>query len=628
MSNEKPTNKSHKESFQFQAEVARVLDIVINSLYTDKEIFVRELISNAVDASEKRRYHHLVNGADSDETTLEIGIKLDEDAKSFTISDAGIGMTRDELIANLGNIAHSGAAEFLKRATEAEKNDINLIGQFGVGFYSAFMVANKVTVRTRSVTDSEQGWIWESDGITDYTLEAGDGIPVGTSIELHLKEDAAEFASDWRIKSIIQNYSGFVPFPVKLNDETVNTVQAIWTKNSSEVTDDEYKEFFKHTNPMAGDAIDWIHFSTDAPLAIKALLFIPSDNPERFGLGRVESNVNLYCRKILIQRSAKDLLPQWLRFVHGVVDSEDIPLNISRETMQDSALIRKINRVLTKRILKYFKNTAQKNPETYQKIWEMFGAFLKEGIVSDFTDRDPLSELLRFESSMTETGTLTSLAEYLERMPESQTEIYYITGANREAIESGPYVEVFKRKGIEVIYNFDPIDDFVMHHLAEYKEKKLISADSESINLPDTPEDKTSESDAEESKADSIDDVPAMTDWIRSKLQDKVSEVKPSTRLVTSPMILVNPEGAMSGAMQKLMEAANRDFAPESKRNLQFNPDHQIIRKLNTLKSNDEEKAVMVLEQLYDHAALDAGLSVETRSLVNRVNTIIEQMLD
>ncbi len=624
MTNEKQTQK---KTYQFKAEVAKVLDIVINSLYTDREIFVRELVSNAADALEKRRHYDLINGRGPDsEESLEISIGVDKDKKTIVFTDNGIGMSRDELIENLGRVAHSGAADYLKKVAESNKKDVNLIGQFGVGFYSAFMVADTVTVESCSVDEPDQAWRWTSSGSSRYTVESTDKTRPGTDITLHLKKDAESFADESYIKETIKKYSNFVSFPIRINDERINTIQAIWARSQQDVKEEEYKEFFKFMTPFASDPLDWLHFSTDAPIDLKALLFISSDNPEIAGFGRLETNVHLYSRRVLIQRQAKDLLPLWLRFLSGAVDSEDIPLNISRETMQDSALIRKINRVLTKRILKHLKEMADKKPDQYKTFWENHGHFLKEGIVTEFSDRDALAELLRFESSMTEPGQLTSLAEYVERMPESQKEIYYLAGADRNAIESGPYIEVFRQRGIEVIYNFDPVDDFVMHHLAGYKDKKTVSADSEKLDLPDTLP-KTNDDDEKETSKPAPDDVKALTDWIRSKLQDKVADVKASDRLVDSPMILVNPDGAMTGAMQRLMEAANKDFTMSAKRNLQFNPKHKIIQKLNQLRAEDQQKAVLILEQLYDHAALDAGLSVDTRPMVNRVTQIINSML-
>ncbi len=386
-----------RQTFEFQAEVGRVLDIVINSLYTDREIFIRELVSNAADALEKRRFHDLAGGLDPEKESIpEIGIVLDTEKKTITFNDNGIGMTRDELIDNLGKVAHSGAAEFLQKMTENGKKDLHLIGQFGVGFYSAFMVASEVTVQSRSAVEPAQGYRWGSIGDSRYYIEPADGIPIGTSIQLTLKKEAEDFTQDWRIKEIIRKYSNFVSFPIRVNGEQINTIQAIWTRSPQDVKDDEYKEFFKFTASSASEPLGWLHFSTDAPIDLKALLFVSDDNPEKYGFGRMESNINLYCRRILIQRQAKDLFPLWLRFLTGVVDSEDIPLNISRETMQDSALIRKINRVLTKRVLKYFKETAEKKPDDYKKIWDKFGHFIKEGIVTEFSDRDALAELLAF----------------------------------------------------------------------------------------------------------------------------------------------------------------------------------------------------------------------------------------
>ena len=621
-------NKSKIETFEFQAEVAKVLDIVIHSLYTDKEIFIRELVSNAADALEKRRHFELINKRDPEKSNeLGIAITVDNKEKTMTISDTGIGMNRDELIENLGKVAHSGAVEYLKKLGESDKKDVNLIGQFGVGFYSAFMVAEKVEVESCSVESPGSGYRWTSSGSSEYSIEPIKKSDPGTSITLYLQKDAEEFAEEWRVKEIVERYSNFVSFPISINDQRINVIQALWTRNPQDVKDQEYQELFKFLNYSNEDPLAWLHFTTDAPINLKALLFIAPENPEKMGFGRLETNVNLYSRRVLIQRQAKDLLPLWLRFLSGVVDSEDIPLNISRETMQDSALIRKISRMLTKRALKYLKETAEKNPDLYKQFWENFGSFIKEGVVTEFSDRDALSELLRFESSLTEPGQLTSLSEYVERMPETQKEIYYLAGANRAGIESSPYIEVFRKRGIEVIYNFDPVDDFVMHHLLEYKGKKTVSADSEKLELPKQDFDEQLKSDDTVSTL-SPEDIRAIGDWIRSKLQEKVADVKSSDRLVDSPLILVNPDGAMTGAMQRMLEAAGRDVSYAVKRNLQFNPDHKIIRKLIELRKGDDDAATLVLEQLYDHAALDAGMAVETRAMVDRMNRIISSMLD
>ncbi len=613
------SNSSGKpKRYQFKAEVSRVLDIVINSLYTDKEIFVRELISNAVDALEKMRHISLTQKeSGSDDLPLEIKIDLDEKAGTFTITDTGVGMTFDELKENLGRVAHSGSTEFLEKLAENAQKDLSLIGQFGVGFYAAFMVSDKVTVQTRSHESTGDAFQWVSSGTGGFTVAPVERAERGTSIILELKEAEKQFASLYTVKSIIERYSNFVPVPISLNGEKVNTVQAVWTRNKSDISEEEYREFYKYISGIGGDTFDWLHFSADAPLSIKALLYIPDENPEQFGIGKLDSDVDLHCRKVLIQKQAKDILPVWLRFLKGVVDSEDLPLNISRETMQDSALIRKINQVLTKRFLKFLKDMAKDDESRYQEFWKKFGQFIKEGIISGFEHRDALADLIRFESSRTADGEQVSLAQYLERMPEDQEQIYYIAGSDRQNIESGPYLEVFKRREIEVIYNYEPVDDFVMNHLALYKEKKFVSADSEKLELPkDESADESGET-----------DVKALSNWIRKVLQEKVQDVRESKRLTDSPMILVNPDGHISGAMQRLMKAAGQDAGAATKRILEFNPGHAIIQQINSIRETQPDFAEIALEQLYDHAALGAGIPVETQDLVQRMNRILDSAL-
>lgn len=368
------------EKKEFQTEVKRLLDIVINSLYTDREIFLRELISNSADALEKLRYQSVVNkeiiGKD---LPLEIPILLDDKEHTITITDTGIGMTRDELIENLKTIAHSGSKTFIQQLNESDQKDLSLIGQFGVGFYSAFMVAKKIRLLTRSYLPNETGCEWVSEGLGSYDLRAVEDLPRGTKIILELKEDAHEFAGEARIKEIIREYSSFVPFPIKVNGEQVNTVQAIWTRNKNEVTEEEYNEFYKFIATAHDEPLYRLHFTADAPLAINALLFVPQNNFERFGFGRMQPGTNLYSRKILIQPHSESILPEWLRFVKGVVDSEDIPLNISRETAQDSALIAKLQRVITGRFLRFLDKEAQDDPEKYAEFWSRFNMFIKEG---------------------------------------------------------------------------------------------------------------------------------------------------------------------------------------------------------------------------------------------------------
>ncbi|MBN1355008.1 molecular chaperone HtpG [bacterium] len=612
------------EIHTFQAEVANVLDIVINSLYTDREIFIRELVSNAADALEKIRHLALTDTSRTvADLPLKIEIDLDEANRLFTITDTGIGMTREELIENLGSIAHSGSIEFMKQLAENIKQDINLIGQFGVGFYSAFMVADKIRVKTRSFRPDSQGYEWSSTGSGGYSIVPRDGLSRGTTVILELKSDATEYASSYRIRRAINKYSNFVPFPILVNKEKINTVEAIWTRNRNEIKKQEYVEFYKFISAVQEEPLDWLHFSTDAPLSLNALLFIPGENLERFGFGKLDLNVDLHCRKVLIERHAREILPAWLRFLHGIVDSEDIPLNISRETMQDSALVRKINRALTSKFIKHLDEMIRDDPKQYGIFWKTFGGFIKEGIVTDPDHREALSRLLRFETSKTAPGETISLDQYVERMPDTQKEIYFITGFDRKSIDSGPYMEVFRTRDIEIIYNFDPVDDFVMTHLASYRDKNIISAESEKLDLPPVPTG-TDEPGRERAGRE---DLKQMGDWFRKVLQDKILDARPSGRLSGSPLILLNPEGRITGAMQQLLHSLNHDKVPAMKRTLEFDPDHSTIQKLFKMKDSDPEFAQTVLEQLYDHAAMSAGLPVDTREMIKRMDSILSRSL-
>lgn len=623
--NTQPNETRQQEHFTFQAEVARVLDIVIHSLYTDREIFVRELISNAVDALEKVRHITLtqteVAGKDLE---LRITITPDEAAKTLTFTDTGIGMTRDELIANLGSVAHSGSREFLDRIEEHLKKDVSLIGQFGVGFYSAFMAASKVVVETRSYRPEETGYVWESDGSGGYTIAPRDGLERGTRITLHLKDDAVDFARDYMLERIVKNYSNFVPFPIYLKDKKLNTVQAIWARSKSTIKDEEYTEFYKYIAGQQANPLTWMHFTTDAPLALNALVYIPTDNFERFGFNRFESNVDLHCRKVLIQKNAKDILPPWLRFLRGVIDSDDLPLNISRETMQDSALIRRINSAVTGRFIKFLEDLAANESETFKTFWSTFGVFIKEGVVTGYEHTKALAKILRYESSKSKPGELVSLEEYAHRMPADQKEIYYLYGPNRAAIESGPYIEIFRKRDIEILYAYDTMDDFVMSHVGEFEEKKIVSADSEKLELPDRPvETPEAEKPAEMTKAERAN----LADWIRKVLQERITEARASERLVESPMILVNPEGEMTPAMQRLMQAMGNDAMKGTKRILEFNPNHALVRSIDRIRKSDETLASQVIEQLYEMAALVANLPVEPQKLAGRLHAILEKTL-
>jgi molecular chaperone HtpG len=610
---------------EFKAETKKLLDIVINSLYTERDVFLRELISNSADALEKMRHESLTKEDVFDShVPLEITIDLNEDEHTLTITDTGIGMTREELETNLGTIAHSGSANFLAELVEAAQKDVSLIGQFGVGFYAAFMVADKVTVQSRS-WDGSEGNEWVSDGAGSFTISARPGLHRGTRIIVNLKEDAENYARKFKVESIIKQYSTFVAFPIKLEGETVNTVQAIWTRNKSEITDEEYNEFYKFIGNGMEDPDMRLHFTADAPLAINALLFVPKENFESMGFGRMDSGVNLYCQRVLIDQHSKNILPEWLRFLKGVVDSEDLPLNISRQSLQDNALVLKLRRVITKRFLKFLSEESKRDEEKYLDFWNTFGIFLKEGVTSDYEFQKELAQLVRFESSRSEDGKATSLADYVERMGEGQEEIYYIHGPNRATIEAGPYVEMFNKKDIEIVYTMEPIDDFVLNHLGEFDGKKLVSADRADLDLSKSGEDETESDDAEKLSDDARNDLLS---WLKKKFDNKVADVIASKRLVHSPAMIVNPDGYMTSSMERVMAASRMEkgMMPESsKKNLEINLASPLIKQLAELVKSDEDFAGDVAAQIYDNAMIQAGLVVDPMVMVERNYKILNK---
>lgn len=612
-------NTATADKHTFQAEVRQLLDIVIHSLYTDKEIFIRELISNASDSLEKLRHTQLTEKEVFDDTLpLEINVHTDDQARTITIQDFGIGMTRDELVENLGTIAHSGTKAFLKAIESGEKPD-GLIGQFGVGFYSAFMVAEEVKVYTHSWRNEAEHLIWSSDGSGSYEIEPTEGQRRGCKIVIKLKEDATEFSVSDTVKRVIQRYSSFVNFPVNLNGEKLNTVQAIWVKNKSEITDEQYTEFYKYQANAFDEPIFRLHFNADAPIAINSLVFVPGQNVEQFGFGRMEPGVALYSKQVLIDSKPDKLLPEWLRFLRGVIDSPDLPLNISRESMQDSALVNKLGHVITKRVLKMLNEESDKSPEKYETFYKQFSTFIKEGVATDHTHRESLAKLLRYESSTLEAGKTTGLDDYISRMRDGQKDIYYIHALTRKAIEKGPYLEAFKARGIEVLYVYEPIDEFVMTHLMTYKEKKMVAVDQADIELEDTTETPEGEALAES-------DISDFSAWMRSALGDRIGKVEAGKRLVSSPVIALNSDKMNSPAMRRIMRAMQKDNAdePPVRMDLEINPRHTLIKKLNTLRSANPEKAKLLAEQLADNAMIAAGLVDDPRSLVDRLNQILE----
>jgi len=609
------------ETKEFQTEIRQLLDIVIHSLYTEREIFLRELISNAADAMEKLRYTQLTGPEVKDkDAALEIHIDTDDNSHTLTITDTGIGMTKEELVENLGTIAHSGSKEFIKHlSAKGDQKDLNLIGQFGVGFYSAFMVADKVTIYTRSYLQESESFIWESDGVGSYTITEGEDRVRGTKMVLHLKEDAFEFAKEETIKRVIKQYSSFVPYPITVNGQKVNTVDALWTKNKSEILDNDYNEFYKFIANAHDEPLFRLHFSSDAPLNINTLLFVPKENLEQFGFGRTEPGVSLYCKKVLIQEKSNVVLPEWLRFLRGVIDSEELPLNISRETMQDSALVSKLNKVVTSRFLKFLDGQSTSEPEKFKEFWEKFNFFIKEGAANDFTHQKELVKLLRFESSNTQAGEIVSLADYVGRMKEDQSAIYYVNGPSREVIESGPYLEIFRNKGLEVIYTYAAIDDYIFGAIREYEGKRLISADEADLNLGDTVQQDRSEDALPE------EDVLTLTSWLKDVLGSKVTEVRESKRLVDSPAVVLSPYGTNS--MQRMMQLVNKDLNNVGPSVLEINSAHPMIKRLDTARKNEDSFAKIAAEQIFENAQIAAGLIIDPRGMVNRLNEILERAL-
>jgi TNF receptor-associated protein 1 len=607
------------EKHTFQAEIQQLLDLVVHSLYTDKEIFLRELISNASDSMEKLRH---VEATEKEihqpNLPFEIHITTDAEAKTLTISDHGIGMTRAELVENLGTIAHSGTKAFLKNLKDSGSTPGNMIGQFGVGFYSAFMVADQVKVHTRSWRAEGEELVWVSDGKTGYEIEESPGQERGVKIVMHLKEELGEYAEESRLKHLIETYSNFVGFPILLNGKRINEVEALWLKNKSEISEDEYKAFYQFACKAFDEPAYRLHFSADAPIAINSLVFAPSENPERMGFGKVDGGVSLYSKKVLIDADPKGLLPEWMRFMKGVVDSADLPLNISRETMQDSALVKKLGSVISKRVIKMFEKEAEADPTKYRGFYKKFDRYFKEGIATDYPNREALAKLLRFETSLTESGAVCGFTDYVSRIKDGQESIYYLVGASREQVESSPYIEAFKARGLEVIYFTDAVDEYVVDSLGEFDGKKLVSIRHGGVELDDH---------APEGEALSEEQTASLCEFLKSELGNRVTGVASGKRLVDSPVIALVPADGMSPQMRQMMKAMDENFKDEVKVELEINPRHPLVKKLSDAKDNNPDLAKLVALQMLDNALIAAGLLEDARDTVSRMNTLMEKAM-
>lgn len=610
--------KPKQEKHEFQSEVKQLLNILVYSLYQHKEVFLRELISNAVDALNKVQFEVLTDSPIEDpELDLNINISFGKTQNKLVIEDTGIGMTEKELIQNIGTIARSGAMEFIQKIADSpEKEKVEMIGKFGVGFYASFMVAKEIHIYTKSARKGSRGYLWKSKGDNNYTIEETDRKTRGTRIELFLKKEEKEFLEKFRIQNIISSHSKFVPFPIYLEKEKIESIDAIWTQPKSSLKEKDYQEFFKFFENSQEDPEIYLHLSSDAPVQFNAVIYIPKTSIELLGLMKSEPGVDLYSKKVLIQKGSKDLLPEYMRFIKGIIDSEDIPLNISRETIQNNIIIEKIRKHVLKKIFDELNKLKKKDPEKYLNIWKNFNRNIKEGIISDYENRDKLSPLLMFDSSRQKDGKLTDLAGYIERMGKDQKEIVYVAGLNRESLEKNPALEAFKKKDIEVLYLTDPMDEFVMDHLKNFEGKPLKIAESAEIKLEDK--------EPEEKDKKELKDAENLVTYLKTVFGDKVADVKISERLVESPCMMVHPTDGPSVQMEKIMKMANQNYQ-FAKKIFEINPKNQLIKELIRIHQAqpDSEPLKNLCLQLLDNMMLREGVIENIDSVIPRINDIM-----
>jgi len=604
---------------RFKAEVNKILDLVIHSLYSHKEIFLRELISNASDAIDKARYQSLTDESlheNGDE--WKIKIIVDKDAGTLTVSDNGIGMTRDEAVESLGTIAHSGTKEFLKALENKNiKDNPELIGQFGVGFYSSFMVADEVTVTTRKAgEESSAGVKWESTADGSYTVEDFEKSSKGTDVVLKIKEEEKQYLDEWEIRSVVKKYSDFIDYPIvmdverkvkseidpeqmvsKVEEEKLNSQKAIWLKDKSEISEDEYNEFYKHVSHDFSDPARVLHYKGEGVTEFSVLVYIPKKRPFDIFYKDYKVGPTLYVKRVQIMDHCENLVPPYLRFVKGVVDSSDLPLNVSREILQNNRTIEVIRKNITKKVLEALAAMKSEDPEAYSEFYEEFGRILKEGIHYDFERKEAIADLLLFESTETEEGKTTTLAEYVERMHVDQKEIYYITGPSKSAMASSPHLEAFKAKGLEVIFMTDEIDDMIITRLSQYKEKHFKSVIKGDIDFG-----------GEEKQEEQKKSYEKLIEMIKDKLKDDISEVRISNRLTDSAVCLVAGEHDMDPQMRKMLESMGQTLEKQ-KRILEINPNHDLIANMNAMFEKDRSDPLLeeYIPMLLDQALLNEG---------------------
>jgi len=628
------TAATARETHAFQTEVKQLLDLMIHSLYSNKEIFLRELISNASDAADKLRFEATTDDAlyegDSD---LHVFIDVDKDARTITVRDNGIGMSREEVIENIGTIARSGTREFFSQLTGDEEKDAHLIGQFGVGFYSSFLVADRVTLTTRRAgLEKEHGVRWESTGDGEYSLETVEKNERGTEITLHLRDDADEFLDPWRLKSIIHKYADHIPFPIRMlgetpatdngkvgkaEVETVNQASALWTRPKSELTDEDYNNFYKHIGHDFDNPLAWLHQSLEGKYEYTLLLYLPRHAP--FDLWQAESRhgVKLYVKRVFIMEASDDLLPRYLRFVRGVMDSNDLPLNISREMLQQSPAMNAMKKGATKRILGLLEEIAKERPDDYAAFWKEFGNCLKEGVIEDIANRERIARLLRFASTRSDEQTVT-LDDYVGRMVDGQDTIYFITAESLAAASHSPHLEVFRKKGIEVLLLHDRIDEWLVSHLTEFDGKKLQSIARGELDLSKIGKgaDKGKKAHEEAVKAAE----PAVRK-LKEALGERVKDVRTTDRLTESPACLVSDTFDMTGNMERILKQLGQNV-PDVKPILEINPEHALVQRLAKMRSKEKINDFATI--LFDQAVLAEGaLPEDPAGFVRRINALL-----
>lgn len=620
-----------QETRGFQSEVKQLLQLMIHSLYSNKEIFLRELISNASDAADKLRFRALSDAALYENNgELHVRISTDKEARTLTISDNGIGMTRDEVIDNLGTIAKSGTKSFLESIGQDQAKDSQLIGQFGVGFYSAFIVADKVTVRTRAAGESaDKGVFWESEGEGDYTVADIEKADRGTEITLHLREGEDEYLDDWRLRSIISKYSDHISLPVEIETkneedgtvtwEKINKAQALWTRNKAEVSDDEYKEFYKHISHDFADPLSWAHNRVEGKQEYTSLLYVPSKAPWDLWNREQRHGLKLYVQRVFIMDEAEQFMPNYLRFIRGLVDSNDLPLNVSREILQDSSVTRNLRSALTKRALQMLQKLAENKPEEYQSFWKEFGLVLKEGPAEDSSNIETIAKLLRFASTHNDSDAQTvSLEDYVSRMVEGQEKIYYITADSYAAAKNSPHLELFRKKGIEVLLLSDRIDEWMMNYLTEFDGKSF-----QSVSKADESLDKLADEEKQAEQEETDKQLAPFVERIKTLLGDKVKDVKLTHRLTDTPAIVTTSADEMTTQMAKLFAAAGQEV-PEVKYNFELNPNHPLVKQ--TAELTDDALFADWVNLLLDQALFaERGSLEDPNQFIRLVNQLLVQ---